>query len=115
MTKTPAPPKGIKASGRRLWDDVLGRFDLDEHEVAVLRETVRTVDQLDDLAGIVAADGVMLGDKVHPALVEQRQLRIVLSRLVASLRLPDEDDQRPQHRGSARGAYQPQALPLRGV
>lgn len=115
MSKRPAPPKGTKASGRRLWADVLGRFELDEHELALLREAVRTVDQLDDLAGIVAEEGPILSGKAHPALVESRQLRVVLTRLVASLRLPDEDDERPQHRGSARGAYQPRAVPLRGA
>ncbi len=44
----------------------------------------------------------------HPAIVEARQQSIVLTRLLASMRLPvgDEDDlTRPQRRGGARGAY----------
>ena len=37
----------------------------------------------------------------HPALTESRQQSITLTRLIASLRLPsDEDDVRPQRRGS---------------
>lgn len=94
-------------------------FELDEHEMAMLRETVRTVDQLDALAAIVAAEGPMVsspqGPRVHPALVESRQLKLALSRLFASLRLPSgSEDGRPQRRGAARGAYrQPQSGPPR--
>jgi len=98
-----------------LWADVLTRFELDEHELAMLREACRTVDQLDVLAGILATEGLILGDKPHPALVESRQLRIVLTRLVASLRLPDDASVRPQRRGAARGSYRAAVTPLRGA
>ncbi len=110
-------PAGTGASGRRLWRDVLVKYELEEHELALLREMVRTVDLLDDLAAAVDRDGLMvpgpgLTQRVHPAAVEARQARIALSRLSASLRLPagEEGDQpkhlrRPQRRGGARGPY----------
>jgi hypothetical protein len=107
----PSAPKGAGSSGRALWRDVLGKYELEEHELALLREAVRTVDDLDALAAVTARDGVTVDGKVHPALVEARQLRIALARLVAALRLPagDEDDQaaarRPQRRVGARGVY----------
>jgi hypothetical protein len=107
----PCAPKGAGASGLALWRDVLGKYDLEEHEMALLREAVRTVDDLDGLAAVVAAEGMTVGSKVHPALVEARQLRIALARLLGALRLPagDEDDQavgrRPQRRVGARGVY----------
>jgi hypothetical protein len=107
----PSAPKGAGPSGLALWRDVLGKYELEEHELALLREAVRTVDDLDALAAVTARDGVTLGARVHPALVEARQLRIALARLVGSLRLPagDEDDQaagrRPQRRVGARGVY----------
>lgn len=115
--KIPASPDGTGPGGRKLWRDVLAKYELEEHELALLREMVRTVDALDRLAAIVAAEGDMapgpgLTQRVHPAHVEARQLRIALSRLSASLRLPagEEGDQpkhlrRPQRRGGARGAY----------
>ena len=109
--KQPAPPKGTRSGGKKLWCDVLGKYELEQHEIALLREAVRTVDDLDALADVVAAEGVTIGYRVHPALVEARQLRISLARLVGALRLPagDEDDQpagrRPQRRGGARGVY----------
>jgi len=99
-----------------LWADVLGRYELEEHELALLREMVRTVDALDGLAAVVARDGLVdaVSQRVHPAAVEARQLGIALARLSASLRLPagDEESQdhqkgarRPQRRTGARGVY----------
>jgi hypothetical protein len=95
---------------------VVGRYDLESHELAILVEIVRCVDQLDDLDEIIRTDGIMVpvlpyGTKVNPALVEARQLRITLARLQAALRLPagDEDEQgderRPQRRTGVRGVY----------
>jgi hypothetical protein len=108
-----APPKGTGPSGRALWRDVLAKFDLEEHELALLREAVRSVDQLDNLHDIVQRDGVIVDGpngtpKMHPAAVEARQLRIALARVIAALRLPADDDNtlyRPQRRVGVRGIY----------
>ena len=112
MSKVPA---GTRAPGRRLWKSVVGEFELDEHETALLVEAVRTVDLLDELAAEVRRDGALVdspqGQKAHPAAVEARQQRIALARLLAALRLPsgDEGDKqasaRPQRRSGARGVY----------
>jgi hypothetical protein len=105
------PPKGAGPGGRKLWRDVVGKYDLEEHELALLREAVRTVDDLDALAAVMADQGVTIGARVNPALVEARQLRIALARLLGALRLPagDEEDptvgRRPQRRIGARGVY----------
>ncbi len=120
-TSEPRPPAGLKAAGRRLWDSVVGPYDLDEHERALLAEAVRTVDLLHDLDAEVRRDGVTIetpqGLRAHPAAVEARQQRIALARLLAVLRLPqgEEGDRqagarqgrqgRPQRRAGARGAY----------
>jgi hypothetical protein len=55
-----------------------------------------TLDDLDDLAAVVAAEGRMaVGAKgqpvVHPAVQEARQQRVVLGRLLGQLALPDAD------------------------
>ncbi|MFN8585971.1 MAG: terminase [Dehalococcoidia bacterium] len=107
----PRAPAGLKASGRRLWRSVVGPWELDEHEAQLLLEACRTADQLDELFAVVNEHGATLPDgRVRPALTESRQLRLVLARLVASLRLPegDQDDLtgRPQRRGAARRPYQ---------
>lgn len=111
----PAPPRGTKVNGAELWRDVLGKYELEEHELALLREMVRTIDLLDELHAITSREGVMVsgphGSKPHPGVTEARQARIALARLTAALRLPagDVHDQargrRPQRRVGARGVY----------
>jgi hypothetical protein len=122
--RTPPAPRGAGTAGKRLWKSILAEYELEEHEQALLREMVRTVDQLDDLAAAVDRDGLMvagpgMAKRVHPAAVEARQARIALARLAAALRLPagDEDSgdakqgtRRPQRRAGVRGPYR-----LRGV
>jgi hypothetical protein len=107
----PKPPRGLGASGKRLWQSVTDGFDLDAWEEQLLLEACRCADRLDQLAAD-AAEGPLVvtnhrGDRVsHPSLVEARQQQIVFSRLLASLRLPaGEETGRPQRRGGARGSY----------
>ena len=111
MTK-PMIPDGLEVRGRSLWSSVLDEYDLERHEELMLEEACRTVDLLEALAATVAADGHMAGDRVHPAVVEMRQQRIALARLLAALRLPAGEDgdvqagaRRPQRRVGARGVY----------
>lgn len=117
MTEKPekaSPPEGLRAPGQRLWDSILDVYDLDEHEQALLVETVRTVDLLDLLEQELVADGPIIsspqGLKAHPAAVEARQQRIALARLLAVLRLPngeagDNQSGSRQRRNGARGVY----------
>src|SRR4051812_12197140 len=93
---TERAPAGLRAPGRRLWRSVVDDYELDEHERATLLEACRTVDALDLLYPAVRADGPLVpspqGDRAHPALVEARQQRITLARLLAALRLPAGED-----------------------
>ena len=107
-------PDGLAASGARLWSSIVDDYDLDVHEHLLLLQACRCADRLDELAAEALANAVTVvnakGDRItHPAIVESRQQAIVLSRLVASLRLPSGDtgDEmvRPQRRGASRGAY----------
>ncbi|THJ64586.1 terminase [Arthrobacter echini] len=92
-SKTPA---GLKAGGRKLWRSVTVDYELGEHELSILLEAARTVDALDALQEIVREEGVTnvspQGVRAHPALVEARQQRVTLAKLVASLRIPLEDE-----------------------
>jgi hypothetical protein len=93
---------------------VVSEFDLSEHELSLLSEACRTADVCASLAKIVAADGPLstsrLGEaRAHPALVELRQQRLLLARLVVALRVPlgeqpDVPAGRPQVR-ALRGVY----------
>ncbi len=117
---TPNAPSGTGPAGKRLWSSVVTDYELEEHELALLREAVRTVTVLATLDAAVRRDGPLLdspqGVKAHPAAVEARQQRIALARLLAALRLPagSEGDvqasARPQRRTGARGVYQIRAV-----
>lgn len=117
MSSVPAAPKGSRASGRRLWRSVLDRFDLDEHELVLLRQAVAVADLCDALQAEVDVSGLVVAGKANPALVELRQQRILLARLIVALRVPlgdqegeeDGDAGRTQRR-AVRGVYQ-----LKGV
>jgi hypothetical protein len=90
-------PSDTKA-GLALWSSVVDNYDLTESELVLLRQAVATVDTLDELAEIVKAEGPMQtspqGARLHPALQEIRQLRIVLARLLGMLKVDTlEDDQ----------------------
>lgn len=85
---------------------VIDSYELQEHELALLDEISRTMDDLDALAAHVEATGHTIAGRVNPALVEARQMRIALARLVAALRLPEDDDSgAPQRRVGVRGTY----------
>lgn len=109
-TKPPPAPSGLRRSGRALWRAVLGAFELDEHERAMLLQACRTVDSLDDLQAALDDEGVISatpqGPRAHPALVEARQQRITLARLLTALQLPaGEETTTSRTRPGARGVY----------
>ena len=115
--RLPATPKGSGPSARRLWRSVVSAYDLDVHEELLLIEACRTADRLDRLAAEAADNPVTVvnarGDQVpHPALTEARQQGQALARLLAALRLPDDQGHRGQRRGAPRGSYQRRAVGL---
>jgi hypothetical protein len=118
-TKIPAAPAGTGPAGRRLWRSVVARFELDEHEMVLLRQAVQVVDSCARLQAIVEEQGEIVQDrfgqpKTNPALVELRSERALLARLIVALRVPIGDQEtagastaplaRAQRRGP-RGVY----------
>jgi hypothetical protein len=102
----------LDAPGRRLWESVTVRFELEVHEEILLLEACRATDLLHKLDGIVRTEGTMVdtsqGPRVHPAAVEARAHRQGLARIMAALRLPSgdgNDSKRPQRRSGARKPY----------
>jgi hypothetical protein len=107
-------PSGLRGPGKRLWAAVNTSYELDEHELVLLREAVRVVDLCHELQGLLDRDGPVLVDakgsvRTHPALVELRQERLVLARLIVALRVPIGVGQ------SSHGAPRLQYRGLRGV
>lgn len=106
----PRMPAGLSGSGRSLWRSTVDEFELDEHELALLREACRTADSIDKLQAVVDRDGVLnespQGVRAHPALVELRQQRLAFTKLVNALAIPagDETASGTKNRYGIRGA-----------
>jgi hypothetical protein len=109
MDQPPKAPTGLRAPGKALWAAVVGKYVLTAGELEVLRQAVRTADEVDRLERAVRAlpDFVTIGStgqpRAHPLLSEVRAHRQLLERLCGSLNLPD-DDQAVGLRGSSRHA-----------
>ena len=111
---TPKPPRGTSAAGAKFWRETLEAYDLEPHEYLLLTQVVGTIDAIEALAEVARVEGAVVdspqGTKASPALVELRQQRVTLGRLLAMLRLPSTDAEaeeltRPQRRAGARGVY----------
>jgi hypothetical protein len=102
----PRPPSGLQAGGRRLWRAITRQHALEQHEADLLTQACRTVDLLERLEAAATAGPLTVDGRANPVIVEARQQRITLARLLAALRLPDADAGRPQRRTGARGVYQ---------
>jgi hypothetical protein len=104
-------PAGLKEHGRGLWDAVTREFELNGPEIELLALACRTIDRIDTLNGVVAAEGELITSRfdeprIHPALIEARNQQQLLGRLLAVLRLPvgGDESERTQARGP-RGWY----------
>lgn len=117
--RKPSPPAGLGVRGKKLWSAVVDEWVLDEWELVLLTDACRTADHVADLDKVVRKEGAVVegrfGDRAHPALVESRQQKIALARILAALRLPDgeegqESQNRRQRRVGARGVYRLQSV-----
>ncbi len=99
------PRKGPERPGEALRRALLDRYNLEPAELLLLDSAARTADVIAALQAVVDRDGAMVDGKPHPALVEVRQQRLTLGRLLAALRIPVE----------SAGSDRTQTRPLRGV
>ncbi|GAA4515228.1 hypothetical protein GCM10023159_25080 [Brevibacterium yomogidense] len=91
----PQTPDNLEGAGLDLWKSITDEFHLAPPELALLEETCRVRTRISELDSIVATDGLMTesaqGPRVHPALVETRQQRLLYAKLAAQLRIPMDD------------------------
>jgi hypothetical protein len=114
---TKSKPRGLETAGAALWASVVDVYDLEQHELLLLEQAARTADVVARLVAHVGAEVVDEKGRVRPELIEARQQRITLARLLAALRVPLGEEgkdgakhaaPRLQRRSGARGVY---ALP----
>src|SRR5688500_1363996 len=104
-------PDGLGPAGLRLWHSIADPFELEPHELVTLGSAAVIADRIAALDAEVETEGEMVMDTrrrvkiANPALVEARQQRLAQARLLSSLRLPDQNNVRPQQRGGPRGFY----------
>jgi len=116
-------PKELGAAGKRLWNAIDREFELEEHELSLLKEACRTLDLLERLTEAIAEEGPFVDGRITDAVKEVRQQRIVLARLLAALRVPagvaeDHQASARDRRSSPRGVYggtRAKDRPLRSV
>ncbi len=109
----PRPPRGLKARGRKLWDDVVTDHELRPDELAVLLGAARTADELDRLeAELATAEVVVAGstgqERPNGLFREAREHRKTLAGLLKQLGLVESDQDGgtvvPLHISAARRA-----------
>lgn len=90
-------PDGLRTAGTAFWADVVGKYVFRADELRIVEATART---LDDLAILEAAavdakpivDGHAGQPRPNPIFGEIRSTRLLLSKLVTQLGLPDEGE-----------------------
>ncbi|GAC1574394.1 MAG: hypothetical protein NVS3B18_07990 [Candidatus Dormibacteria bacterium] len=83
-----------------------GAYELEVTELLVHVAAEHTADMLGELQAALDRDGVIGPDEnVHPAAAELRTQRLTLAKLIATLRMPDDDGAVDQRLGGVRGMY----------
>jgi phage terminase small subunit len=100
----PAPPKTLKADGKRLWRAVVGTFALEAYQLEVLRVGCEALDRAEQARAEVEQKGLTVptktGVKTNPAIAIEQNGRLAALRAVRELNLaPPPADSRPPHLG----------------
>ncbi len=100
--EAPPAPNDLGEAGRAYWLRVADEYELGAVEEPALGQVCRTLDTLAALDEAVRAHGVVTAaGTISPVVVEQRQQRAILVRLLGILDLPVDDEERPAAGGSA--------------
>lgn len=105
--ETPAPPKpprGLKTAGRRLWNDIIAKWELRPDELRVLAKACQLEDNVVRLQkGLeeapLTSEGSMGQEVIHPLFQEIRQQMTSQASLLRQLKLEEaaeEAESRPE-------------------
>jgi hypothetical protein len=103
-------PEGLGAAGAALWAKFVPAFVFEAREEAVLVLACRQQDDIATLEAALADEGAVVTgsrgqQRVNGALAELRQARLAQARLLGSLKLPEEDDDKPRDAKSKRAQH----------
>lgn len=90
----PKPPKGLRESGKALWDSIVPAYELRPDEARILADACREADLIERLEEEqIDADLMVKGSMGQlvssPLVSEVRQHRTCLSQLLTKLKIPD--------------------------
>ena len=100
-TKAPAPPRHLRAPGKRLWRSVVGAWLLDKRQMEILRLACEAADRAESARLLLEEEGLTVTDRYgqqrpHPAASIESTSRSQVERLLRGLALePSGDDPRP--------------------
>lgn len=99
----PAPPKHLSAEAKRIWRDVLDRYDLDRETVATLAMALDARDLANRARNRIERDGHVVdgryGLRVHPSFEVLKSSWSAWVTFVRALDLPElEGEDEPQPR-----------------
>jgi hypothetical protein len=94
--KAPLDAAGLGPRGARFKAQTEAVFDLTEGENLLLLEVARSLDEIEALNDAVLRDGITVPGhagqtRVHPAVGEARQHRLLIAKLLHVLDLPGEE------------------------
>ena len=110
----PKPPASLSIAGKSLWGEVVSKYDLRVDELAVLESACKTADMIatldkewDALGKPFLTRGSMGQDVIHPLIGERRAQQSQLAKLLAQLKLPDDNAGATpnQQRGAAQSRW----------
>lgn len=110
MTAVPVP-SSLDDSGKALWSDVTGKYELRADELVILEAACRASDRVvameAERAGQVMTVGSMGQAVVHPLIAEVRAHEAQIAGLLAKLKLPDDGggEQVSQQRAAAQSRW----------
>jgi hypothetical protein len=98
MPEQPKPPSGLRAPGKRLWDEIVSQFIPSPGELEILRQAVRCVDEADRLEQELrklpfTVPGFNGQPRVHPGYKVLQEHRLLIRRLIDSLNIPDAEEE----------------------
>jgi hypothetical protein len=112
--KIPPAPKGLGPAGRELWQetwaDLGDTWELTAREQRYLRLAAAQADHVADLEQLLQKEGLTAkgsqGQPVlHAALAECRNGRLAIHRLLGSIQVPVDEDEKPEKVTSVRARH----------
>ena len=95
-------PKSLKITGKQLWSDVLGGWEVQPEQLVVLQDLCESQDRLSELSALLRKEGQIIRDrfgiqKPHPAAIVLKGEVGNFTRLYKALALetPGGSDSRP--------------------